>query len=198
MIKIRTGAFETNSSSMHSLIIMQGMKEGRPLLCYVSMDEEYADVRYNDFERYPFYPLNHWLDKAAYYIADRNNCKEEDVDKVVDEVLELVHKHHPKLRRVNFGIYVTYKWSDEENRFVKEKHYIEEDNEYWMFDTYGGVDRQSERVVYDALKRKGIGLEEFLFDPKYVVILDGDEYCTFDTLIGSGFVDASRIEKVTE
>ena len=78
MIKIRTGAFETNSSSMHSLIIMQGMKEDRPLLCYVSMDEEYADVRDNDFGRYPFYPLSHWLDKAAYYIADRNNGKEKE------------------------------------------------------------------------------------------------------------------------
>lgn len=198
MIKIRTGAFETNSSSMHSLIIMQGMKEDTPLLCYISPHGKSADVRDNEFERYPFYPLSHWLDKAAYYIADQNNGKEEDVDKVVDEVLKLVHKHHPELRTICFGRYITYTWSDKENCFIKEKQYIDEDNEYWMYDTYGGVDHQSIHIVYNALKRKGISLEEFLFDPKYVVIIDGDEYCTFDTLVDSGFVDASRVERVTE
>lgn len=83
------------------------------------------------------------------------------------------------------------RWSDKENRFVKEKQYTDEDDKYWMRDTYSAI-------IYDALKRKGISFEEFLFDPEYVMIIDGEEYSTFDTLVNSGFLDASRIEKVAK
>lgn len=197
MIQVRTGAFETNSSSMHSLIIMDGMKpEGR---INTSVWEGEAHIRENAFERYPFMLLSDWLDKAAYYIADNNDCVVEHVDEVVDRVLNLIHDRHPETNKVSFNRHVKYEWSDEQNKFVKTENDIPDygdDDRWWiMTETYGYVDHQSEGMVTRLIERGVLTLEEFLFDPSYIVVVDGDEYCTFDHLKDSGIIDASRIRK---
>lgn len=194
MIKIRKSAFETNSSSMHSLIVMDGMKAESAMDCFVYENEAY--INENHFEREPFCPLNHWLDKAAYYIADNNNCKDEDVDKVVDEVLVLIAKHHPEITEVNFHTVVKYEWNANSNKFVKTKNDID-DEYHWhdMFNTYGEVDHQSKGFITSKIRKGEMTLEEFLFDPSIIVIIDGDEYHVFDKLKKSGFIDESRIRK---
>ena len=195
MIKIRQGAFETNSSSMHSLIVMDGMKTESTMAC--SVYENKAYIRDNHFEREPFCPLNHWLDKAAYYIADNNNCKDEDVDKVVDEVLALIAKHHPEITGVEFHSKVKYEWDADSNKFVKTRNKIDDGEYHWydMYNTYGEVDHQSEGFITSKIRKGEMTIEEFLFDPSIIVIIDGDEYWAFDKLKESGFIDESRIRK---
>ena len=54
---------------------------------------------------------------------------------------------------------------------------------------YGYVDHQSTGLLQGFLKRKGITLEEFLSDTRYVIAIDGDEYCELENICKSGIVD---------
>ena len=43
------------------------------------------------------------------------------------------------------------------------------------------------------LKDRGISLKEFLTNKKYVIIVDGDEYCALDKLVYSGLFNRSAV-----
>ena len=51
--------------------------------------------------------------------------------------------------------------------------------EYQMY--FGDIETDS-TLLERFLKREKITLEEFLTNRKYIIIVDGDEYCIFETL----------------
>ena len=55
----------------------------------------------------------------------------------------------------------------------------------------GGTD---DYALSSWLENNNITLEEFLINPRYAVICDGDEYCTFDKLIDLGLINKSKFE----
>ena len=55
----------------------------------------------------------------------------------------------------------------------------------------GGTD---DYALNSWLENNNIALEEFLINPRYAVICDGDEYCTFDKLIDLGLINTSKFE----
>lgn len=55
----------------------------------------------------------------------------------------------------------------------------------------GGTD---DYALNSWLENNNITLEEFLINPRYAVICDGDEYCTFDKLIDLGLINKSKFE----
>ena len=57
----------------------------------------------------------------------------------------------------------------------------------------GGTD---DYALNSWLENNNITLEEFLINPRYAVICDGDEYCTFDRLIDLGLINKSKFEVV--
>ena len=61
---------------------------------------------------------------------------------------------------------------------------------YGEIDT-GGTD---DYALNSWLENNNITLEEFLINPRYAVICDGDEYCTFDKLIDLGLINKSKFE----
>ncbi len=60
---------------------------------------------------------------------------------------------------------------------------------------YGSIDHQSMGLLQGFLERQNISLEEFLKDPRYVVIIDGDEYCAWQKMFDAGLcIEGNFIE----
>lgn len=176
-IKIRKSVFETNSSSMHSLVIK---KDGG----YYSPEEIRDDIWIDNtgewnlawgdelvFGCSPFNCLCTFGGKTRYAIASLCSPKVIAADNLgdkdkFDEIKEIFMKYVPECKKIK----------------------LREDSEF----TYGWVD---EDILTRFLDDENISLEEFLTNKKYVVIVDGDEYLIWDALKQSGLVDLNKIEK---
>lgn len=157
MLKIRKGVFETNSSSMHSFSLekvfsgfKRGFKEFKPLMNGTLV----IDIDY--YGRYPFKLLNTPEDKVRYLLADifeyghkkeiNKMLSTKNYTKEVQDILDILHKY------IDFKV-------------LK----VEEID--WAI----GVDHAS-LDIFDIIKARNIDMEEFIFNPNYVIIVDGDEY----------------------
>lgn len=169
MFKIRNGVFETNSSSMHSLVIK---KTGKFLTKEESIKDIYIDENgklkiyefENSFDRSPFKMLYSPEDKFLYLVASYNNDK-----KKRENIIELF-KEELKIKEIDFPI--TY------NKEVN----------------YGYIDHQSLGFVRNYIEKNEISFKDFIFNNKYIVIIDGDEYGEWDNIKESGLINLNEIE----
>ena len=171
MINIRKYVFETNSSSSHSIVINLGD----------TVLDDYFDIPLKDgiynissrlvFDRTPFRILATVNEKIRFAIASLANYYEKGTEVFFDELTNIFKKHYPELKEIKVA-------------------YEEYDGEKY----YGEIDHQSYGLLQHFLNKNNISLEEFLFNPKYIVIIDGDEYCEFKTLCNSGIIDKNKIE----
>lgn len=166
-IQIRGGVFETNSSSMHSLVV--STKGGK-----YTEDEIYegmwmdANGKWNiwsqdiQFGRAPFRLLCSFAEKIRYTLASLNgsDIKFSDVNQIID-------KYAPKVKELVLPI-------------------VQED------DVGGWTD---DDILPGALRELKISLEDFLTDRCYMVVVDGDEYCVWDSLKKSGMINTSMIKE---
>lgn len=154
MINIKKGIFETNSSSMHSLVLLkQANEENYFTTPYLWKDGKlhfYADDLY--FGRSPFEVLYTFVDKLRYAIAYYGK-------KRFPELEDLAKKYIPFCQGIE------------------------------LKDEYGYIDHQSYGLLDKA------DLEEWLTNPNEIVIIDGDEYCVFESLMESKLIDKSNILK---
>lgn len=183
---IRNNTFETNSSSMHSLVIT---KKSRPYtqwqknLGHYNRDWEFELFGCCDtcrFERHPFEVLSSPKDKLRYYVAHYVGFKNEKGR--LKEVENLVHELTgcPK-KKIKLYYEDIESWNS--NKAVK---------------TYGwaGVNDTGEDV-FDYIERNNISLKEFIMDPRYTVIVDGDEYQEFGKMFLKGLIDIDNIEYIS-
>lgn len=174
MIQIRKGVFETNSSSSHSIVIT---KNNKPLPNVIDgdwhvNDNGVMDFWYEDdleFERSPFDLLTTWFGRLRYCIASYS-----DNDDKISELEEICRRRIEGFKSFKFK---KDRWDNSVNR--------------------GYVDHQSIGLLQAALKKYNISLEEFIFNDRYIVIIDGDEYCVFDTLIESDMFNKDNIQDIT-
>lgn len=176
--QVRRNVFETNSSSMHSLVIS---KEDRLLTkdeltngMYINKDGVW-DLWMDDdlyFGRSPFQCLATFESKVRYAIASlcgwrSNEEKRTTFEKIKSIVLEAI----PECKDVKLP---------KDNYSEKEKV------------IYGSVD---EDILSGFLEKNNIALKDFLLNKKYIVIVDGDEYCIYKDLKKSGIINKDNIEK---
>lgn len=182
MLQIRQGVFETNSSSSHSIIIK---KQDHPLGevtdtgWYMHWDEENEKDPRNgeisfmdnelDFGRRPFHFLVSWYDRLRYAIASYNTKE------AVEMIAEICRRRIWGFRQFDFP---HDNWAHEEN------------------DYYGYVDHQSEGLLKRVLEHYKINLEEFIFNDRYVIVIDGDEYQYFKVLTEQEFFNKDAIEHI--
>lgn len=175
MRQIRNGVFETNSSSMHSLVIKKngGYYTNEEIAEDLWLDDGVWDIWREEkieFGRYPFKCLATFESKVRYAIASlcgyRSDCEErfKEIENIVTEVVWECNGIKLPERR----------WSDSGEL------------------SYGYVD---EDILTPFLNDEGISLREFLTNKKYVVIVDGDEYCIWDSMKNAGLVNMDEIEK---
>lgn len=169
-IQIRQGVFETNSSSMHSLCILN--HSNKNIDTYTNKIDENGIWKFEegelDFYRYPFRFLRTFEDKVKYAIADYCGLDRDykSICEDISPIIDVVKKYNLNFVRFEFA---------------------ESDGE---IDT-GGTD---DYALNSWLGNNSITLEEFLINPRYAVICDGDEYCTFDKLIDLGLINKSKFE----
>ena len=174
-IQIRRGTFETNSSSMHSLVIMkdncEAVKRNEKEHIYIGKNGKYRIHFEEDleFERAPFRLLSKPSEKFCYLIA----CFRNDEDKR-EEIIEAFKKVYPEIKEVVFP----------------NDYYSENKDEYY----YGSIDHQSDGIGNDFLKDYNISFYDFLSNPKYKVVIDGDEYDTWGDFKRSGIIRLEDID----
>ncbi len=223
-VKIRRGCFETNSSSMHSIVI-------------TSDDRVYTQDEFNDgvyinkngewhnwedelyFERSPFTILSTYESKLRYAIAEFCGSQDEEaIDKYGPEFDRITAKHYSEFDHFSFNKIYKRAFADKNGKELpmNDVHYYWGDDQadhYYYYDgdekveatrlpydyecnNYGHIDHQSAGTLESFLKSHNITLEEFLTNKKYIIIVDGDEYCEFDKLLSSGLVDKKKIVEV--
>lgn len=181
-IKVRNFVFETNSSSMHSICILKNpgildYNENIELDFYNGTIHWFS-YEYFYFGRHPFELLITPKDKIRYLFA--NMCpgyhKKEDpkFTEVYNEILEAVKTKYPECNCISLPT----NYNENEEEIV-----------------YCGEDEDSEPFV-ELIKKRKIPLEDFIFNPKYFVVIDGDEYCVFDNLIQIGAINMDNIEEI--
>ena len=196
MIQVRNSVFETNSSSSHSIIVLNKASDDRKYTKEEFEDGFYLEYRDNgvfkipydddlDFGRYPFRILSSFRDKLYYSIASfcgnapYMSTSIDNKDKF-EELVEIAKKYIDGLSDIEAP--KTSYWSDEREEYID-------------CDYYGDIDHQSLGLLKECLLGEDISLEEFLTNKKYVIIIDGDEYDTFLDMIDSGIVDLDSIKK---
>ena len=72
--------------------------------------------------------------------------------------------------------------------------------EFWGHETvyskYGYVDHQSNGLLQAFLEEHNISLEEFIFNDRYMVVIDGDEYRVFNNMLEVGLINESEISVI--
>lgn len=182
------------------------------------------DVR-DGFGRYPFQLLTTFKEKLAYAMCEYLGCLYPDDPKFqeyYEMFTEITREVVPGFKEFyipnkEFDIYldddgnmIPHKdlkydhWDSENSVFVynyKDKNgeyktaKFDEDN-YLDAPNIGGVDHQSMGLLKNFLKERGIRLKEFLTNKKYVVVIDGDEYCDFDKYLKAGLIDRDFITEI--
>ena len=177
MNQIRRNVFETNSSSSHSLVITTDDE-------HYNREEINKDFYMTDgivrlwdssleFYRSPFDMLVTFRDKLRYAIASSNG-------NLVNQCRELCQKYVDGFVDFKFDK-IDYVWDSEV------EDYVETDD---PIPNYGGTD---DYKIEGWLKHYNISLEEFLTNKRYIVVVDGDEYCVWSNIKNSGLVDVKKI-----
>lgn len=204
--QIRNGVFETNSSSMHSLVVTKNDE-------YYTEDEvrdscglwkerksgtnSYKHIYYDDlrFGRSPFEVLTTFYKKVKYTLASM--CKYKN-DTVYNEVCDVIRSYVPEfigfeLREFAETIDKSCYSEDDIIRTYGENNYTSNDDFWivWGYET-GYVD---ENILSGFLEQENISIREFLLNKKYIVVVDGDEYCIYNTMKKSGLINTAFIER---
>lgn len=178
---IRQSIFETNSSSMHTIVVTKEHRKYTPeeidrsFHFFNEKDYKYVCI-YNEnditYERYPFRILDNFLEKTLYYIAMlsmQNDMGKPDLE----EVYGIIRKYLPGFEGFRFP-----------KNFYTDKTF------------YGYIDHQSADTLSEFLKSNKVSLEDFLTDTRYIIFIDGDEYRYVKTLLELNLLDKQNIEQI--
>lgn len=174
------------------------------------------------YGRYPFQILSTFEDKLQYALCEYLGSKyvdDPDYDEIFEEFENITKEVIPEFTHFSIatrdedvwltqdGDMIPYKfliydgWDAENEREIytyKDKEgnihqAIFDEENYLEAPDIGQIDHQSAGMLKNFLKDRGISLKEFLTNKKYVIIVDGDEYCALDKLVYSGLFNRSVV-----
>ena len=166
MFNIRQGAFETNSSSMHTIIInnpKDGYKQHDPITGWIRRAPlggkliEYEDLDFQFGQGY----MTHWADKLGYLFAYhmQYDTYDEEAGKIlIERYLNMVQKHYPEINEIRIP------------------HYVEKDDdgdEHWEWNV--SINHQSQDLIEKFFEdNPEVDEEEFVFSDKYAMYICWD------------------------
>lgn len=174
------------------------------------------------YGRYPFQILSTFEDKLQYALCEylgRKYVDDPEYDEIFKEFENITKEVIPEFTHFSIatrdedvwltqdGDMIPHKfliydgWDAENEREIytyKDKegnihHAIFDEENYLEAPDIGQIDHQSAGMLKNFLKDRGISLKEFLTNKKYVIIVDGDEYCALDKLVYSGLFNRSVV-----
>lgn len=195
-VAVRSSAFETNSSSMHSIAVDNSNSEILTFndICnevvidpsgYIQLYGSYWDFNYG---RTDFTVLSGFKEKLKFAIASFCDT-EEQLQKIADSL-------HSRISDIN-GIILPCEYrnylrdsrgylhtADEVSYDFDWNPYVVSDSgrrlpvhqtdEQYVVTIYGSVDHQSANLLPQFLKKFHVSIADFLLDTKYSIILDDD------------------------
>lgn len=220
---VRQGVFESNSSAMHSITIMKNNEyytaEEIEKDTYLYKGEwDIWDEDSLNFTRSPFECLATFESKWRYCLAALCKKYNDDTYKELERIaytyiagLKVIkipneEKFVPILGAEDSDYNRKYGKTEEEmNEYLedlKKKMEIDEivfwegrDNTYWYYEIpYTGY-AEDYGMLRRFLDERKISLEEFITNKKYVIIVDGDERCIWDSVKNAGLVNNDAIEE---
>lgn len=225
-IQIRMGCFESNSSSMHSVVTSKTTGIYTPEEfhsgIWVHNGEWHLYSSELEFGRSPYSILCTFAEKVEYAIASLCGVyiKDEVREKYLTEIERIVCKYIPDCKEITFDTRYESKYvretDDKEFTWLTEKEWADEphgefdiigkvygdDNTYYFagyeyeYDNTGDVDHQSAGLLYNFLESHNLSLEEFLTHREYWVVIDGDEYCEFEKQYKHQIINVNNIAEV--
>lgn len=217
-ITYRGRCFETNSSSMHSIIIttnddLLSSEDVKSLLRRGNKIS--VDIDEDDFGRGPFRLLTTVNDKLAYVIASYcgNGRSNEEINEFLEKLNGIIKEKCPDYEGINFeneepynvfldkdGEEIPYgdvEWEDDDEYSYRDnngKKYRATPSDIVSYHpVYGGIDHQSCDLLQNFLSDRNVSLSDFIFNRRYVIVIDGDEYCELDHLLESGIIPKENI-----
>ena len=171
MLQIRKGVFETNSSSSHSIVVTKEPKNVGVVhnSWHVHSDGEMSFYDFDLSFGRSFDILADWYGRLRYYIAEFIEGEGEELDRLT----EICRKHIDGFDHFEFPIYT---WDDTVD--------------------YGNIDHQSAGLLRHVLSDQNISPEDFIFNDRYIVIVDGDEYNIFDTFQRTPMYNPDNVQEV--
>lgn len=173
MINIRNNVFETNSSSSHALVYSPKSAES---ICFYDDLSYYIDDGVLYIGTYDGLYYGRAPFKILYDVLDKIRYAYANFYDN-NELLDVVKELYPEVTRI----------SPYENKFQEQHEYPEKS---------AGVDCD---YLHSWMRKYNFTLKDFITDPHYVVIVDGDEYCIWEDMkelgIVNGLVDMEQRKK---
>lgn len=215
-VKIRLNTFETNSSSMHTVIIIKKSDYTDINLAlneYIKSIPEDAKTYSSDGGIYLPVPRDEygdpynfgrgfgiftsWKEKFAYVLASLQG----DADKINSLVNMLRNKSNINIA----GICIILSNYGSDELFESERHpsMLVPVHRYILWGEYGDIDHQSLDNLsncLEAMSNANMSVEEklyeIIFSNKIAIVEDSDETDTLTEYIAANILDCSKIEKV--
>ena len=170
MITIRNGVFETNSSSSHSIVVK---KEGTKPEGLIDPGWKAKDGILDIWSRelsfgWQFEILYEWYDKLRFAIA--SFCHWDGKDGLTD-IEEACKRRIKDFKEFNFI------------------HYKDDS-------VYGDIDHQSDGLLQNFLSDNDVSIEDFIFNNKYIAIIDNDNSANFYQVSKAGLFNRAAVETV--
>ena len=178
-VNIRRNVFETNSSSTHSIVIRGNDSYCNDLCC-----DEFLNVCLKEFDGGPDV-LFSFYDKLCYVLVSiqyfESWCNSLDDLEGTAEFTWL-HDLFMEKRGVDLKI-------EENSRGISGLGYIDHESCYLLKDLWS----DNEEVFKT-------NMEEFIFNDKYVIVIDNDNSCYFKrwNRDGNGYLDMDKVNKFIE
>lgn len=217
---IRQGVFESNSSSMHSFVILKDDAAPKKELnkdIYIDEDGTWSIWNHDlGFGRSPFMCLATFESKWRYCLAALCDHINDDTCVELKRIaftyitgltkieLPMTTDSKPILGAEDSDYNKVYGKTEEEiisflsemekSYGVEIDYWENSDGTYWRYEIPFTGYAEDYGMLKRFLGKNNVSLEEFIVNPKYMVIVDGDEYCIFDDLKNSGIINKDIIE----
>lgn len=177
-VQIRLNTFETNSSSMHSIVISktEGYYTPDEIKDEIWINNGVWDINRLDFGRSPFELITTFTGKVRYAIAEfcGSYIDQDRAAIKFKQIEDIVFKACPDIKEIDLPI---GSWHSQ--------NYDDID--------YGYIDHESAGLLTNFLNKKQISLEEFLTKKAYWIVIDGDEYYIWDHMKEVRAIDKNMI-----
>ena len=161
MYVVRPQVFETNSSSMHSLVVLKESDYVTDFEKKCALSNYGTELRLGPEVEFgqSYEVITDFKMKLAYAFASLTPAH-------VDKLLEAVHEILPTLTLIRAHSY----WDE------KDIHFKLVDGEFMVeeYDSVGYIDHQSCYLLQEFLADKDLDIKEFLTNKKYVIVVDSD------------------------
>lgn len=167
MIQIRPGVFETNSSSSHAIVVKKTAASTFDPNDYHARDGEIIFYPHDLEFGWGFDILSTWYERLCYAIASL-----QDEQDMIETMQDACRKKFKKDIRFSF------------------------ERNYHGGTDYGYIDHQSQGLLQHFLADRNISIEDFIFNDRYIVVIDNDNSASFFVTQETGLINESEIEKI--